>query len=664
MTPEEKKQKLQTVLANELARAEGADSDELQANRTKALRYYQARPRGDEKEGRSQSTSTDVRDMINADLAIIVPMISTDCVVDFEPNSEEDEVASKAESYAVNQVIIEDNHGFIQIQTAVKDSLLMKNGCMKISVEDDSDVQSITLPSGLPPEQIAALLEPRAPNETRSRSGDKLTIVRDTRRFVVRAVPIENISYAAGFTGPLQKIRFFAEQIDYTRSELVELGIDRAVVDALPPWGDWDNSVARLRDVSHEDSHDAETSDQDSIECHEAYILIDLDGDGISERYRCLIANRQTLLDHEPADLLPYALGSPFLNPHRITGESLADHLFETQDVKTTLLRQYLDNVGVINNGRYAYDPSQTHEEDVLNPRAGGGIRARNPAQAVVPLPVIDVTTGIQLALDYQDKMRTERGGAALEMMSSDRQLAGETAWGIERQMAMREAMVSMLAKNLSETLIRDIYTLTHEYMRRYSLEPVMVRIQGQYAPMDPRQWMKRTRCNVTVGMSPGQRGHVQNVLAQSVQLAFTAMQAGAGGVLVDPTTIYRTVTTWQRMAGVDNPERLWIDPASPKAQQAQQGMQKQAQAQQAEQKKVLQATLLTQQEKIASDERQHSGDLKFKYHELSVKTETEEAKMISDNTVKLTTERMKARESRRQAEAARSAPDNGGDAA
>lgn len=649
MTKDAKHDKLQSVLTREIARAEGADSDDLSTNRAQAMDYYWAKPRGDEKEGRSDAQSTDVADMVNADLALLVPMISTDAVAMFEANGEEDEAQAEAESAAVNKIIIEENAGFIEIQEACKDALLLKNGCLKVTVDDFTEVQSFPLPPGLPNEQIAALLEPRTEGDTREIKDNMLTVMRDRRRFVVNAVPIENISYQAGYCGRLQDIRFFAEEISYTRSELVEMGIDRKTVDELPTYSEgWNKETSRKRNATHTSTNDAETRDQDQVECHECYQLIDLNGDGVSERYRCLIANRQTLLDYEPADLLPYSLGSPFLNPHRITGESLFDHLKATQDVKTKLLRQYLDNVAVINNGRYAYDPDATYEEDVLTPKAGGGIRARNPAQSVVPIPVIDVTSGIQMALDYQDKMRTERGGAALEMLSSDKQLVGETAHGIERQMAMREQMVSMMGKNLAETLIRGIYELTHEFMRRYASEPVIVRRAGQAVPLDPRQWPMRKRCNVTTGMSPGQRGHIQSVLQQAVQVSFTAMQAGANGILADAQTIYRQLQAWMRTAGIDNPESLWIDPSSPKAQQAAQSQAQSQAAQAKQQTDLIKAQLRLEADKTASSDRQHHGDLRFKYDELNVKTEIEEAKLTVTSTVDLEKERMKINAQRR----------------
>jgi hypothetical protein len=641
MTDEEKRERLKRVLESEISRADGGETSDLIANRAMAMRFYNGDPMGDEKPDRSDAISTDVADMVNATLALMVPMISTDAVVQFEPNGEDDELMADAESRAVNAVIIEECGGFIEIQEAVKDALLLRNGCMKVSMREDETVETRDIPPEVEREALAAWVDQAAPNEERSVAKGKATIVTTERRFIVEAVAIERILYQAGYSGDLQRIRFFAEQVDYTRSELRDLGFGAAEVDDLPAFKETNDAVGRARSRTWEPGNTAETRDQDIIECHECYQLIDLDGDGISERYRVLFAGRSQVLDYEQVPLIPYSLGSPFLNAHRITGESLFDHLRATQIVKTKLLRQLLDNVATVNNGRYAYDPDMTSEADVLTPRAGGGIRARNPAQSLVPIPVPDVLSGVLSALAYEDQRRTERGGAALEMLSSDKQLVGETAHGIERQYAAREAMVSMMAKNLSETLIRGIYQLTHEFMRRFASEPVRVRVAGQYQELDPRQWPKRKRCNVTTGLSPGQRGHLQNVLSQNLQLQLAVLQAGGSGVLVDMQSIYRTTQAWLRLASVDNPERFWIDPASPKAQQAAQGQAQQAQAADAKQTQLMQANFELEREKIRSGDRQHQGDLRFKYDELDLKTQLEEAKLTVGGVVDLEKQRM-----------------------
>lgn len=641
-TEAERKRHLGMICQNELSRAEGGQSDNVQANRTAAMAYYNCAPRGDEIAGRSQVISSDVNDMINATLAMLTPMLSTDCVVEFEADSSEDETQTQAESDVVNQVIIEDNQGFIRIQEAVKDALLLKNGCLKIQVNEEVTTETFDV-AGASDEEVAAFLQQSGATGEATRDGDTVKVRLIDRSFEICAVPIENISYQAGYTGKLQDIRFWAERVPYTRSDLVEMGIPKSVAMGLQPKSAAMTGTEDLRNQSHQDGYDAETRDQDIIDCHQCFIRTDMDGDGISERYRVLIVEDGTdCLEYEPVDLLPYSIGSPFLQPHRITGESLYDHLKQTQDTKTAYIRQMIDNISTINNGRFAYDPSRVSEEDILNPVAGGGIRARDPS-AIMPLPILDVTSGILQGLSYEDQRRSERGGASLDLLSADAQMVGETAHGIERQYASREALASMMCRNLAETLIRGIYVLTHEFMRRYATKPYTVQINGQTQQVNPTEWPQRNRVNVVVGMSPGERGSKQQTLMQHMQLQAQAMASGMGGILASPETIYRTGVNWLKMAGIDNPERLAVNPASPQAQQAAQAQQEAQQAQQQQMAQMQQLMLQLEQAKLAEDARQKDAEIKHKYYDTDADVAVAEAKIAGQGVIDLEKQRMQS---------------------
>ena len=474
LTQTELREKLKAMAQDELSQASRNDDGAV----AEALAYYDgalpasplslADP-GDDDEVAAATTlsadvSTDVADMINADLAMLVPMISTDAVVTFEPNGVEDIPQSRMESDAVNAKIMEDCSGFIEIQEAVKDALMFSPGCLKVEVRAVEDVTMYPIPEDMPNEQIAALLEVRSPNETREETNGAIKVVTRTREFRCNAVPPENLRFKSGYLGPLQECPFFAERIEYTRSELRLLGVPASRLAEVPNQGRTDGTTVSARTGTYaaadEGSLDAAS---ETIECFESYILLDADGDGVSERYKVLTAGEgEFLLLYENVQLIPYGLGSPFLASHTITGESLYQHIRPTQDTKTTLLRQYINNIKSVNNGKFIYDPSNVTEDDVLTPRSGGGIRARNPANSVIPLMIPSVGGEILQGLEYQDKMRTERGGAALDLMGANSQLASETAFGMERQYASRELLVSMFAKNLAETLIRQTWLLMH----------------------------------------------------------------------------------------------------------------------------------------------------------------------------------------------------------
>ncbi len=593
------KEKLGQIARRELERAEGRNSDELQTNRAQAMAYYRGTARGDEVEGRSTVISMDVADTTNAMLAMLRDMLILDAELVIEAEGEQDEAQAKAESDICSDVFLKDNPGERLLLAAIKDGLLLKNGCLKVRMED---------------------------GEMR-----------------VDGVPIENVSYTAAWDGPLQEVPFFSERIPYTRSELVELGVKKSVVDELQPYSDYEPTGSIERNVTYRDSHDGETRDQDQIECFECYILADMDGDGIAERYQALIAGNNECLLFEEVPVIPYALGSPFLAAHRLTGESVFDRVKEIQDSNTHFLRQWHDNVSVVNNGRYVYNPNLVMEEDIMEPKAGGGIRAKEVG-AVVPLPNLDMTAGIAQAIDANNKRRSEAVGAALDMASAEGQLMNKSATQASIEKGNSELIASMVASNFALTLVKGVYALIHFHLRMYSERFYLARVNGQAVEVDPSTWPNVRRMHVRCGMSPGQKAEQKMALQTHLQLQAQAMMQGLDGVMASEQTLYRTQMRVLRMSGVMDPESLAIDPSSPIAQQARQqkAQEQQAMAQQmaAQQEQITQLQVQLEKAKLSEDARQHDDEIRFKYYDAQLSADTEETKLAAQGVIDLQKQR------------------------
>ena len=605
----ERREVLGKIVEQELTRAEGGSSDEVQSNRELALRYYRGELPGIVEDNRgSDVVSMDVANTVNAILATMRDMLIKDAELVIEAEGEADEAMAQAEASICTDVLMKDNRGELLLMEAIKTGLLMRNGAMKV----------ISPGGGV----------------------------------LVAGVPIENVCYRAGWDGPFQELPFFAERLSYSRSELVDSGVARSVVDGLPASSDYATETGRARDAVAVVTADGETRDQEHIECHEAYVLSDLNGDGISERYVCLVANGKTCLDFSEIDHIPYALGSPFLNPYRITGESVFDRVRHIQDSNTVMLRQWHNNIAVVNNGRYVYDPSLANEGDIMHPIAGGGIRARNPSTSVVPLQVLDMTSGIAAAIDYNRRQRTEAVGAALDMASAEAQLANKAATAAAIEKGNQELVSSMIAATFAETLVQPLYELIHLYLRRYARRPYLARIQGQAVPVDPSRWGNRRRMTLRCGLPPGVKAMQQQAMMLHVQTSAQAMTMGLGGVLVSPQTLYRSQIRLLKLNGIEDAESFIVDPSSPEAQQAAQGQQQAQQAAQAAQLQLMQAQLQLEQAKIREDARQADGELQHKFYATDMEAQIEEAKIAGQGVIDLEKQRM-ADEAARQARAA-----------
>jgi len=240
--PKQRDSEIVGRLRQQIELAHGATGDELSANREKALDYYYGRPRGDEIAGRSQVQSLDLADMTEAIMAQVMPSFAGDRVCEFEPNGPEDEGQAQAESDAVNHVLMESNRGYVVFAEAIKDALLLRNGIVKVWVEENDDSRTVQY-DGLSDIQVTELLAgtpniTREATEAEAQDGGRTRLkVRETftrRRLRAESIdPIEFLiekDYDSIF---LTDARFCAERKFYTRSELVELGYPRKLVEEL-----------------------------------------------------------------------------------------------------------------------------------------------------------------------------------------------------------------------------------------------------------------------------------------------------------------------------------------------------------------------------------------------------------------------------------------------
>ena len=578
---------LSAYIEQEMQQAEGGryGNDGVETFRKQALDYYNAVPRGDEVDDRSQIVSQDLASAVSANEALMRSMLLDDATIRIEAESPEDEAMAKAESDICRDVIFRYNEGSRIVMASVKDSLISRQAVVAIDIEE----------------------------------------IDGQNNFNLRSVPSENISFQAGYEGKLQDIRFFAERVQLTRSDLVEAGVPREKVANMGSSAVIDNGTQSARNADRT-SWPGEAADpsMEIVDSWYAYIKADLDDDGIAERYRCLYVDDKCV-QYELHDILPYAMGSPFVSPHRLSGESLHDKLKQVQDIGTSLDRQLMDNVSLINNGRYVYDPARVTEDDIMSPTAGGGIRASDPS-AVIQLQVLDVTPGILAAKEQNRRRRSEVAGAAMDMASAEGQLATKNVLQVSVEKSNSELITVLIASNLAESLMRGLFILVHESLRRFATRPYVARVSGQAVPINPLLWQQARHWTAKPGKSPQEKGQEAQALGMHIQLSAQAMQSGMQGVLADPTTLYRTQMRYLALNGVSDPETYAIDPTSPAAQQAMSAMQQQQQQLQQLQAMSDKMQLDLEQAKIAEDGRQHDEEIKWKYYDTDLDAEQKAA--------------------------------------
>jgi len=641
-TPKMNDAEIAAICERERSDAQGGEfgTDSLMQNRRQAWNYYLGRPRGDEDPDRSGLQSLDVADQTEHMLAQMMQAFTTDSPAEFEPDSPQDASQVELESMAVNNILMEENDGFAVLYQAIKNALLFKTGICKVYVDETEDTNSLTLDGVTGAD--ADLVEAAAPEEAtvdRAEDAVTVTIAEQRERLVVEATePAQFMVTANWHKQDLSDCPFVAERKFFRRHELIGMNFPRKLVAELPPYtidSKPDSIAKELEQASGEMT--GQTKGQDVIEVHECYVMLPkglMPNSPESQRWRVFVSNRQ-VLEKEKVSIVPYVVSSVFLVPGRWIGLSLFDKLAPVQDAKTHGIRQLADNIAHVNSARLFVKGDVDRE--TLGFAAPGHHVTGGLSAEVMPLPMTDITPSVLGFLDYMDKVRSERGGASIDLDSANSQLLkGQTgAAGAAMFMGQQEMMAGFMTRTLSETLIRSLWLLIHRVAREQWRQPMQLQKAGQFVEVNPATWPPRRRVNVKTGLSPGERARKTQALQTVLQTQLTLMQAGMPAVTAQH--IYKAVTNWAKCAELDNPEQYFVHPES---EQAQQMSQQQAEQAQQQQQMQMQVETLPEQVKlqIAEMEDKTKRDIE------ALRAEVEEMKVVGAATKELELEQLRIR--------------------
>jgi hypothetical protein len=575
----------------------GADQDERNQNQADAVDYFYGRlpalSAEDVEAGMNDLVSTDVADAVEAVLAEIVPAFTGAAPVEFIPLSEDDIAQSDLETRAVNHVV-NSCGGFMAVTMAGKDALLRRAGIIKVWWEDLITVEYNPI-DGVPIESMPQIMQegPQEAKELAEADMDESTgMVNGTMRTYTKkgkpricAVPRDEFLISSDVLLPdADSARFVAHHRPVSRSYLIQLGFDPHEVNELNAEDFLNTEAATARQRSAADwiqtSPDKST---DMVMVVEAYYRVDMDGDGIAELRRIITAGgsdgTDELLLNEPFSQQPFCIGVPYLGIYSWDGVSLFDKLKSVQDVKTELIRDLLNASRRNVRQRVGVVEKMVNMDDVLTSVMGGVIRMKD-INSMVPVPNVEVPPQLFSVLDYMDRVRKDKGGGAIDTAAQVQALAGDTAHGLERMMSAAEQLNAMVAKILAETLIKPVYLKTHNLLRQYQRNPLVLPGSTGWQTADPLRWSPRDSMVVALGMSVGERTRRTAALQTVLQTQITAVQAGKDGILVTDQNLYNTVTDLITMAGLPNPSQYFLNPSSPESQQAAQQKQQAAQQQ------------------------------------------------------------------------------------
>jgi hypothetical protein len=596
MTEKMDEDELKALLSNEIRSAVTYDDTELSGKRARAMEYFRGvMSDTPSMTGRSSVVSKDVADTIGWMLpGIIRVFTASEQMAVFEPAKPSDEPFAKQATDYCNFVFMKDNPGYRVLWDATHDSLLLGNGIVK-HWWDDKEECEYSEHSGLTEEQVAVILSEGDAEIIGQKPGEpqlvavpdqmggmmqvqlptfdvKIKRIERAGRLRVECIEAEDFLLDREATC-IEDARFCAHRDHVSRSDLIEMGFDRDLVESLPI-----DRFSTMQEEKLAREEDARTlfnmvghESMLLVELFECYVKADVDGDGIAETIRAYYAGASgtgELLDWEVwEDDVPFSDIPCEPVPHRWDARSVADDVSDIQRVKTVLTRQFLDNLYWVNNPqREAEENSVINPESLMTPKFGGTVWRKKGSLPINPLPVPFIGDKALLGLQHFDNVREMRTGVSRATMALDPEaLQNQTATANQNQKDSAYSQIELIARNQAELGWRRVFRQILKLIVKHQDRPRTIRLRDEWVEMDPRSWNANMDVQINIGLGTGSRDRDMSMLNTilGVQMMMTDRLANGGFLPQALDMIPKVNTTAIKLAesaGIKNPEQFFLD--------------------------------------------------------------------------------------------------------
>ncbi len=627
-------------------------SDTISRQRETSMEYYYGRPFGNEVEGRSQfvdSTVSDTVEWIKPSLMRV--FASGDEMVKFSPHGPEDvPMAAQATDY-VNYVFTKDNPGWDILYSWFTDALLQKNGIVKCWWDEYEDWNREEYRRLTEEEFEGLILSPTIEVMEHTHYADEygdaaqpgmtpmLHDVVIKRQSYTGKVRVENVPpdefLISREAKSIQDARFVCHRVKKTLSDLRLMYPEKDIdpEDLGGPGDIEDFSGERLSRYSYDNSSSYaqgwgfnETDQEEALReywLHESFLKTDYDGDGITElRKVCTVGDY--VLANEEIDNKPFISLTPIKIPHKFFGLSVADMVMDLQLMKSTLMRNLMDNMYNQNFGRYAVLEGQANLDDLLTQRPGGVVRVKSP-NAVTPLATPSLEPYTFQMLEYLDGIRESRAGVNKMSQGLDESAltSHTTATAVNAVMTAAQSRLELIARNFAETGVKELMQRIYELLLKNQDTQRVVQLRGNWIPVRPDSWNDKYDCTVSVALGNGNKDQQLMHLSAIMQFASQAMQGGLP--IVNPQNMYNIGAAMIKNMGFQNVDDFITPPPppDPNAPPSPDQIEQQLKQQELE---IKAADVQVKQMKVQNEAATEKANLQLKVAELKLESEQKRA--------------------------------------
>ena len=552
--------------------------NELAQDRIKSTDYLKGKLPKQDDQGRSAVVSYDVADTV----AQIMPSLmrifyGSKNIMQFIPKSAEDvKMAEQCTEY-ISHIITEEQGDFMTtLMSCFKDALVRRTGILKYWYEEKTEVET-TKYTGLDENQVELLaggedvedLEAESISEEGEIPLFDVSVKRrkENGRIRIEALPPEEFLLDRR-AKDLDSSRIVAHRCWKTKSDLIALGYDEELLDEVGTgkdgtFGTNQEFIQRHSQSADRGSNNVEPGSQ-TIQYIEAYVFLDVDQDGISERRRiATLGNSHKIVLNEPCDYQPFVMFTPDPEPHSAIGNSITDKIADIQRIKSGLLRNCMDSLVMSVSPRLLVKENACNLSDVLNTEVGSIIRTRENG-AVVPLESPFVGNQVIPILQMLDDIKATRTGITKVSQGLDTESLTSTARvGIDASVKASMAHTELLARIFAETGLKQLYKGVLKLVVRYQDRERIIRLRNEWVPIDPREFDVNMDLMVDLPLGAGTDMEKMQFLNTIIQKQETLLnQLGPENPLVNYQQYFKTLSKMAELAGYKDPNQFFTDPS------------------------------------------------------------------------------------------------------
>jgi len=651
---------------------------EIAERRMKSQRYFNGEVDIGEEVGRSTMVSTKCRDTVRAVKPSIQRVFMTsDRPVEFIPQGPED-VASMEQASTYAAAKFRQSNGYQILRDVTHDALVNITGFTKAYWSeydqakiftfddlDDAQYQAIVSAPGAeilseearPDDEMIKIIQqqvdegqqiaqqaaaagqqidpaqlPQMPDPLPQLHDVRIIHRSPTGKMCIETIPPEDFFIDRNARSDTD-FYVIGHRTELRAGDVIAMGIDEELVLTLDSVSatdtrDQEDEERRGYSINRNETESAADPAMKQVTITEAYMRIDADGTGTPILHKFILGgSAYKMLTYEPVDDHPFAGWHVDPEPHTYFGRSLVEIIEQDQDAATAIIRGILDNVQMTNNPRIEVVKGMVEIEDLLNNEIGGIVRVSQPGM-LRDLAVPFVAGQTLPALQYVDQMVEMKTGVTRASMGLDADaLQSTTKAAVTATVSAAAGQVEVMVANLAYTGMRRLFGQILRLMATHSTKAEMLRINGNYVPMDPRVWDTDLDCEVNVGLGTGREEQKTAMLGQILQLQLQTIQTyGPANPLAGLPQLRNTLADITAVNGIRNIDRYFLPQqpaAAPQPQQA--GPQQPQQGDPAQ--AMVQAETIKAQAKIASDQQR----IQLDFYKAKMADDLQRDRMVQD---------------------------------